>query len=256
VSRIPRIAAMVLALVAMGCSAGADGALAPATLSANRVQSGGHTQVHLERIGKPQWKVVDFHMFSAPIGVPDDGFATFNQIAASIQPPPNHVQRPDLGTGPGAPHPPPYDMELAHGLAPLGFHEGDEFSEAEFSGTNGVWLIWMTIPDPNNHATGSSPDFKSGAIISNAIFPIVTDFTTTRNGVPYDSYLGFEVPALDANLNPPFDVDGHSHFSVIGAEGAVFVPGVPARGHYEFKHTMRDQLGNGWVITARFEVEK
>ena len=251
-----RFAATLLALAALGCSGDQSGTVAPARLSADRVRSGAHTEVHLKRLGRPRWRPVDFHMFSEVIGTFDDGFVEFNANAAAIQPPPNHVQRPDLGTGPGAPHPPPYDKELAMGLVPLGFHDRQEFSVAGFSGSNGVYFIWMTVPNPANSATGSSPDFASGPIIPNSIFPISIAHTTTRNGVLYEPAYYFSVPALDGNLDPPFDVDGHSHFSVIIADGAVFVsPDLPVRGHYQYQDVVTDKDGNGWVITVRFEVE-
>ena len=142
------------------------------------------------------------------------------------------------------------------GLAPLGFHDADEFSEAQFSGRNGVYFTWMNVPSPANSATGSSPDLTSGPIIPNSIFPITLEITTTRNGVQYDPVYNFSVPALDGNLDPPFDLDGHSHFSIIGADGAGFgPPDTPVRGHYQYQEVMKDKDGNGWVFTVPFDVE-
>jgi hypothetical protein len=60
------------------------------------------------------------------------------------------------------------------------------------------------------------------------------------------------VPPLD----PPFNVDGHSHFPIFGAE-AVFLPdGVGPEGNYKSTTTMTDQQGNGWRIHAHYVVKK
>ncbi len=61
------------------------------------------------------------------------------------------------------------------------------------------------------------------------------------------------VPPLDANLNPPFNVDGHSHFPIFFADNADFGPlGAKLRGSYVWHIVMTDQSGNGWRIEAHF----
>jgi hypothetical protein len=126
----------------------------------------------LTQIGSPIWKAVDFHMFSAPIGTPDTGFAAFLETVLALLPEPNHTFIPELGVGPGEPHDPPYDSELGDGVKNLRFVEKVGFTSEEFSGGNGVYLVWMNIPAPGT--TGSSPDFASGPIIPNSLFPIET----------------------------------------------------------------------------------
>jgi len=212
--------------------------------------------VHLEKVGHPAWKPVDFHIFSAPIGTAETGYAEFGETAAAILPPPNHLPHPDLGIGPGAPHSPPYTSEIANGLALLGYHEGTHFQTDEFSNGMGVWLIWMAIPAPGT--IGSSPDFTSGPIIPNSLFPIHAQGQTFRNGKLYDPYLAdYDVPALDSNLNPPFFVDGHSHFPMFTAENSDFgPPGSKIEGKYEFRMSIIDSTGNGWEIETKFTVTK
>jgi hypothetical protein len=210
--------------------------------------------VRITPIGAPTWKPVDFHLFSAPLGTAQSGYVEFLETMLALLPPPNHVFNPDLGgVGPGAPHAPPYDSELADGVSDLGFDEGVRFARSEFSQGEGVWLAWMNVPAPGT--TGSSPDFASGPIIPNSLFPIHFRGFNVHNGKPF-SFLGeADVPPLDANLDPPFNVDGHSHFPVFFADNADFgPPGAKLRGSYEFQIVITDQLGNGWRITAHFAI--
>lgn len=204
-------------------------------------------------IGHPTWRPVDFHLFSAPMGTLASGYAEFGETALSLLPEPNHVLYPGLLVGPGAPHAGPYDSELATGVATQGFHEGVRFSTSEFSNGEGVFIVWMTVPAPGT--TGSSPDFASGPIIPNSLFPIHVEGTTTHNGQMFDPYLtAFDVPAL-VDVDPPFDVDGASHFPIFIADNADFGPvGGKLRGSYIYQLTMIDSSGNGWRIDAHFAV--
>jgi hypothetical protein len=209
--------------------------------------------VQLTRIGHPTWKPVDFHMFSAPIGTAASGYAEFGDTALAILPPPNHVVNPDLLVGPGAPHSPSYTNEVAHGVAELKYHQGQRFNTSEFSSGNGVWLVWMNVPKPG--ATGSSPDFDSGPIMLNSLFPIHVKAITLRNGADFNPYVAdVAVLALNA-LTTPFNVDGASHFPVFIADNMDFAPpGTKPAGRYEYRITMLDQQGNGWSIVAQFTV--
>lgn len=226
----------------------------PAVAFAGSSAPGATQGVWLTPIGNPTWMPVDFHLFSAPIGTADTGYAEFLENALAILPPPNHSFHPDLGVGPGEPHQPPYDSEIAEGVASLGYHEGVRFHSTEFSNGNGVWLVWMNVPAPG--ATGSSPDFASGAIIPNNLFPIHVEGVSSRNGRPFDPNLSiFDVPALDQNLDPPFTIDGHSHFPVFIADNADFgPPGIRLIGSYRYRITMMDTTGSGWRINVHFAV--
>ena len=209
--------------------------------------------VRITPIGAPTWEPVDFHRFSAPIGTADSGYVEFGETMLSLLPPPNHVSNPALGVGPGAPHAPPYDSELADGVNNLGFDEGVRFATSEFSNGAGVWLAWMNVPAPGT--TGSSPDFSSGPIIPNALFPIHFSGIDVHNGKYFSNLGAADVPPLDANLSPPFNVDGHSHFPIFFADNADFGPtGAKLGGSYEFQIVITDQLGNGWRIEAHFAV--
>lgn len=209
--------------------------------------------VRLKPIGAPTWKPVDLHLFSAPIGTAETGYAEFSETALTILPAPNHAYHPWLLVGPGAPHQPPYDSEMTQGIVALGFHQGMQFKRSEFSNGMGVWLTWMTVPAPG--VTGSSPDFYSGPIIPKSLFPIHVEASTLHNGQMFNPWVAsFDVLALD-QIDPPFLVDGSSHFPVYIADNADFGPqGANLWGSYVFSIKITDVTGNGWQVEAHFAV--
>jgi hypothetical protein len=209
--------------------------------------------VQLAPIGSPIWKPVDFHIFSAPMGTASDGYAEFLATALALLPPPNHVFNPSFGVGPGAPHAPPYDTELASGVSAQGFAESHTFAPSQFSDGNGVYLVWMNVATTG--ATGSSPDFASGPIIPNSLFPIHIAGTSYRNGQVWDPFIAtFDVPALNA-IDPPFNVEGASHFPVFITDDMDFAPpNTNANGAYSYRFRLTDTSGAGWDLSASFTV--
>jgi hypothetical protein len=207
------------------------------------------------QVGTPTWQAVDSHLFSAPIGTSATGFVEFSRTLDALLPPPNHIRRPGAGISPGAPHPGPYDRELAEGIARLGFTEKMVFNVSEFSAPNGVYFATMFVPAPGA-PIGSSPDFSSGPIIPNGLFPIRIEGDVFRNGALFErNAFGFSVPAPTA-LNPPIDVAGYSHFPYFAAEADVFGPSGLSdfAGAYEYRLTARDVSGNGYNISVQFSV--
>jgi len=210
--------------------------------------------VQISKIGHPIWKPVDFHVFTAAMGTADDNYAEFGQNQVNLLFPLRHQSCNELGIGPGVPHHPPYTQEMEAGLDIMNFKDSQFFQVADFSPPNAVWAAWMTVP--NFGKTGSSPDFQSGPMIPNKLFPIHVAGETFRNNQLWDPYLGsFDVPALTTQLSCPFSVDGHSHFPVFYADNSSFGPGGPIPGHYEYRITMMDATGNGWSITVDFRVQ-
>jgi hypothetical protein len=209
--------------------------------------------VEIVQIGNPIWMPVDFHVFTAAIGTADDNYAELGQNETNLLYPLRHQSCTELGIGPGAPHQPPYNQEMEAGLDIMSFTESRVFGASDFSSPNGVWAVWLTVPNPGT--TGSSPDFKLGPIIPNTLFPIHVAGQTFRNNQLWDPNLGtFDVPPLTNQLSCPFSVDGHSHFPIFLADNTDFGPGGPIKGHYEYRITMTDTTGNGWSITVKFTV--
>lgn len=202
----------------------------------------------VQMVGTPDWEIVDYHQFSVNIG---NQFENFSTIMSGILPPPNHAFHPDLGIGPGDPHAGPYDGELGAGVLTQGYVDKAAFTQAEGLLPNGIFSIWMAVPSAGA-PTGSSPDFASGPIIPNAVFPIEVTFDAYQDGVLLDGYsYGFGVPALDDQLDPPFDVDGHSHFPIFDVE--VFDGMTTLPGTLETRVGMIDANGEGWNLTMTFE---
>jgi hypothetical protein len=113
----------------------------------------------------------------------------------------------------------------------------------------------MLIPGPGS-PTGSSPDFSSGPIIPNAIFPLTGDGNqpngTYTNGTFNDDLGILVVPAIDQV--PGFaGLDGHSHIPIFFADNFDFASR-PIPGDYEYRISLLDNAGNGYQITASFQI--
>ncbi len=209
--------------------------------------------IRISPIGQPTWELVDFHLFSAPIGTEATEYAEFGETTAALLPPGEHRPHPELGTGPGDPHLGPYDTEVAEGFAAQKHRESVRFRQSEFSDDMGVWAAWMAVPAPG--VIGSSPDFHAGPVIPISLFPIHVLGTATHNGAPFSKIAKFDVPALDNRLKPPFDVDGSSHTPFFFADNADFAlsGGKPSR-HLPGQIELVDASGNGWSVVVHFAV--
>ncbi len=156
----------------------------------------------------------------------------------------------DLGIGPGAPHT-GYDTEMAAGVAANGYRETVRFRPSEFSQWDG-------------HMDGVDERARSGNDRLLAGLHVRTDHSqqplpNPRHGcfhpqrcAVFNVFEG-DVPALDSDLDPPFDVDGHSHFPFFLADNSDFgPPHTQVNGSYRWDVTMRDSGGNGWDIEVDF----
>jgi hypothetical protein len=125
--------------------------------------------------------------------------------------------------------------------------------------------MYMTVADPGT--VGTSPDSGCGQspsddprIIPNRLFPNVTTLEVLQNGQVVDGG-SLVVPPLDNQLDPPFpDVDGHSHFPSFHIDSKVLIELAGGqisspRGNWEYRATMKDKAGNGWVISAPFTIQ-
>jgi hypothetical protein len=229
--------------------------LTPATVA--HAESPGNPHLTVQTIGNPAWTIVDPHVFAAPIGTASDGFAEFGETAQAILPPPHYQPISCLGIGPGTPEQPPYDHDLGDGIATGGYPQRSSFAPEQFSNGVGVWLVFMVVPSPTSQNVGSSPDFASGPMIPNSLFPIKVASVTNRDSAPYDPNLAnFSVPAINTQPCPGVNVDGNSHFPIFIAENseAAGQLGTRLHGTYTFNVTMQDSAGNGYSLSTRFEV--
>lgn len=213
---------------------------------------GGPNLPELEQqvVGTPDWEPVDFHEFSVEVGAQ---FSNFGNVISGLFPPPNHAPHDDLGVGPGEPHAGPYDDEFATNVAAQGYVDTDTFAQADVLLPNAVMVTWMLVPTASA-PTGSSPDFETGPIMPNTIFPMTVTFEVWQDDVMLDGYaFSFDVPPLDDQLDPPFDVEGHSHIPIFNAvvfDGADAVPGT-----LEMRSTVRDANDEGYDLVMHATAE-
>jgi hypothetical protein len=191
-------------------------------------------------------------MASGTIGSADTDLQPFVDFIDPILAP-NHAYNPDeFVFGPGAPHAGPYSDEAFAALSAANIAVKQSFSTAEFSAPSGVILTFNVVPG-GSAPIGSSPDFASGPIIPNALFPLVVDGDLYRDGVLYDPYYDGSFTGFDA-WHPPVAVDGSSHSMFWLEENSSFVPDVMPQGGYEFRISILDGSGSGWAITVPFTV--
>jgi hypothetical protein len=253
VSIVSRSAKQLLVTATVVASVALPSAAAHAQRAASRVTA----PVTKSKIGDPAWEPVDFNLFAAPVGTAANGYSDFGRTQQKILPPPHYEPHTGLGIGPGTPEQPPYDHDVSNGVSANGYVRNGPFTVSQFSAPSGVWLTYMVIPTALSTNRGSSPDFADGPIIPNSLFPIEVHGVLYRNGAVYDPFAAsFKVPALnDPSVQPPFDVDGHSHFPIFIADNSDFGPsGTPSPGSYTFRITMRDRTHNGWAFTSSFRV--
>lgn len=212
--------------------------------------------VSVTQVGTPNWRPTDFHLFTAPA---EPLASTGVNTVQSIIPQPSHLVTPAGVVLPGAAHPGPYTSELATGLAALGIPDRTAFLPSEMAGTpNAIWFAYTLVPNPG--VTGSSPDFASGPVIPESVFPIVATGQILRDGAPYDS-TGATTRALAA-LTPPFTgFTGSSHRSqflfsdLATADNPLGLRVQDLAGHqYQFVVQLRDAQGNGFNLTTGFAV--
>jgi hypothetical protein len=228
----------------------AGGALLLALLAPALARAG--AIITVTKVGNPTWQPVDIHLFSVPTEpFTTVGFATANAILT-----PHFFINSSGVVVPVPPDPGPYTNEIATGLARLGVTDRSVFSPRDLAGTpNGIWLGYMLVPAAGA-PTGSSPDYTSGPIIPEGLFPIVGTEDVQRNGFHFDS--GTVTTRALSTLG--FTVDGSSHrpqlvtTDLVTADNPLGLTADQLPGHYVFTVTLRDASGNGYNIVAPFDV--
>lgn len=199
------------------------------------------------KIGDPLWEPVDFHQASVDIG---SMFENFNQVLAGVVPPPNHANHPDLGIGPGMAHAGPYTGEISAGFTTQGYVDHKTFTKADCWLPKAILIAYMVVPTAGA-PMGASPDGAMTPIIPNSIFPISVSVAAFQNNVEVPDYgYGFDVPPLDDQLDPPFNVDGHSHFPLFDVTAMDGIPDYP--GTIENRVHIEDATGDGYDLVFTY----
>jgi hypothetical protein len=210
--------------------------------------------VTITPIGTPAWDVVDTHVFSTTVGTEASGYQEFFDLAGKVLPEPNHKVYPNVGVGPGQPHNPPYDQEIAQGLSALGISDSAALSASDFSNGQGVNLAFMIVG--NGDEVGSSPEFDAGAILPNSLFPLHFDIANKKGGADFSAAGAFDVPS-HTTLDPAFaDLEGTSHLPFFVFDNADFALDKSASlaGSYQLEVKVTDAAGNGYNVIAPYTV--
>lgn len=235
-ARAVLLALLSLLLCTTGVGA-APSAAVPRPDLAPPAQAG--AEFSLTPIGSPIWKPVDIHLFTAPMGSGPDYREFYDTIDGLLA---------EMYHKGGESDAPPYDRVLAKAVASRRYAEQGQYTRAQFSAGKGVFLAWMMVPAPG--ITGSSPDFAMGPVIPRAAFPISVNSLALRDGVTYDPQLYKDEIAFNAP-----QPDGSSHFPIFIADNSDFgPPGTPVEGRYEYQVTLTDKQGQGWTLSAKFQV--
>lgn len=203
----------------------------------------------LQPKGEPAWTITDIHLFSCPTGTRNSGFEEFFARAQAILPEPEHVPY-GQGVGPGQPHPPPYDHEIADGLAALGLVDAFEYEEDDFRSGRGVCCAFMAIPSVGAEI-GVSADSPSGPIIPSTRLPMQLSFETRKNGASLDTLKG---AFPDAATIQSLEGGGYSHIPFFNGDSAMFYGDMDPVGTYQFVLTLTDASDDGWTFAADFTV--
>ena len=216
----------------------------------------GAATVDVTKIGTPAWNLVDFHLVAAPVGTAADNYAGFFTLTGDkLLPPPFYKNYPGVGAGPsGVEHQPPYDKDLANGITAQGLTEQSVFPISDFSNGRAPLLAFMIVADGST--TGSSPDFASGPIIPNSLFPMNFSIADKKNGVDFSDPGSFPVPS-HTTLDPAFANDeGTSHVPFFVFDNADFAKdkNAPLAGSYQYEVKVVDSSGAGYNVVAPFTV--
>jgi len=147
-------------------------------------------------------------------------------------------------------HGPPYDGELAAGMASNFLVDATHFVADDISlAPDAVYFIFEIVPDPG--VVGQTRDFASGPMIPNSVAPIAHDIDMWLDGARVDRMLG-----ADGDTNGDLVFAGFSHVPIIHVAWYPWDddPQAGPNGSYEIRESLRDVDANGWDMVVPFVV--
>jgi hypothetical protein len=204
--------------------------------------------VAITPVGAPTWRPVDFQNFAAPFVSSSTGFdgsrATLDSVFGTL-----HVFSGGVYV-PGTPHAPPYDGELERGVKNAGFVNTAELPSVDLKAPSGLYLAFFLVPDVGA-AVGRSPDYASGPILPDSLFPISIQGDLYQENSVANPNFDSGYPPLSM-LMPSASFDGYSHLPLIFATNMEF--SAPPAADYSWRFELRDTTGAGWSITLAFRL--
>jgi hypothetical protein len=188
-------------------------------------------------------------MLSTTLGTRESRFGEALGFLTDVHAP-GHRPYPEAGLfGPDRRHPGPYDDEIRAALFARGYSGSSCFVPADLVSPYGLVLVAVLVPEPSA-PIGRSPDFDSGPILPDRLFPLIITGGSNRGGTGF----ALNIPPLEDVL--PDAGDGFSHVPLsFGASTELddLAPPVPV-GDHSWSFMMRDATGAGWSVTADFVV--
>ncbi len=198
--------------------------------------------IGLTKVGSPIWKPGDFQLFTAPAAPFPDAFFDTLDLLLPLEGP---------GVAVYTPHAGPYDTELSTNAAAAGFVNQQVFPESAITlSPNGVYFAMMWLPDPG--ITGSSRDFASGPVIPNSLFPFNSHAEMWLDGVKVETLQDQMINIRAGDVG--FTGASHRAPSQVVWYPWADDPNAGPLGSHEIRWSLRDIQGNGWDISAPFEV--
>ena len=192
--------------------------------------------------GTPDWTAVAWAVYVAPIGTASDPPSTLNASASAVWAPNHAFDTTNSVFKSIIPHAPPYDGELATGLAQTTFVNTGCLPASAFVAPSGVLVSAILIPSATAPSGSSYEVATSGPIIPSALY---VDGDLLRDGVVID-------PAFDSTytkalyLYPSSGAEGYRHVILNFAENSDFSGGAALiAGDYAFRVKISGGSGTG-----------
>jgi len=208
----------------------------------------------LDRVGSPLWKPVGLVQSVAVIGTWFDNYAAYLALGECLLSPNHSYDNVNGGFGPGQAHAAPYDSEIIDAASGCGLVQGAAFAEGDFFSAEGggVVLSLLLVPEEGG-LTGSTPDYATGPVISDGLFPLTVDGAVFKDGELVDD--DFDEPYASLSSRGGTE-DGFSHVPLSWAcSPDSFEPvGESYVGAYGWLVARRDANGDGWDVRVPFEI--
>jgi hypothetical protein len=228
---------------ATGGSSGSDAGIEDGTV-------GSELFVESQAQGAPRWSPAGFQQFSAPMGSKSDSLKYAQATILSALGYPKHVYDPIAQImAPGTPHA-PHEQEVAESVMAAGWTSTGTLPALDFAAPGGLFLIFLLFPNANA-PIGATPDYASGKVLPDSLFPISIDADALYGNVIFYTALDSKYPAL-GSIQPDSGLAGYSHIPLVFALNSDNV--IPATGFYRWRIRVIDATGSGWTIVVHFRL--